>query len=80
MASATISELLEILSRLKSARIHYHLSDHTDGAIMIEVAVPGERWEIELHEDGEIGVERFVSSDGVQGSEGLQALFDHFTN
>jgi hypothetical protein len=56
MASAKIGDLLEILFRLKSANIYYRLSDHTPGAIMIEVAMPGERWEIELHDDGRIGV------------------------
>ena len=80
MASATISDLLEILSRLKSANIYYRLSDHTQGAIMIEVAVPGERWEIELHDDGRIGVERFVSAGGVKGHTALQELFDRFSD
>jgi len=56
MASAKIGGLLGILSRLKSANIDYRLSDHTPGAIMIEVAVSGERWEIKLHGDGRIGV------------------------
>ena len=80
MASATISELLEILSRLKSAKIYYQLSDHTEGAIMIEVSVPGERWEIELHDDGQIGGETFISSGGVRDSEALQELFDRFSD
>jgi hypothetical protein len=80
MASATISELLEILSRLRSSKIFYRLSDHTQGAIMIEVAVPGERWEIEFHEDGRIGVESFVSSGGVRGAEALDDLFARFSD
>jgi hypothetical protein len=75
---ATIGHLLDLLQRLKSARIFYTLSDPTDGAIMIEVAVPGERWEIEMHEDGQIGVEVFLSSGGVQGPEQLERLFERF--
>lgn len=74
---ATIGELLDLLYRLKQARIHYVLSDPTEGAIMVEVAVPGERWEIELHDDGEIGVEIFVST-GVKGAEPLESLFQRF--
>ncbi|MGA9667687.1 MAG: hypothetical protein WBQ94_00680 [Terracidiphilus sp.] len=80
MTSPTIRDLLDLLSRLKSAGIHYQLSDHTQGAVMVEVAVPGERWEIELHEDGQIGVETFASSAGVRGSEALQELFDRFSD
>jgi hypothetical protein len=80
MASPTINELLELLSRLKSANIYYRLSDPTQGAIMIEVSVPGERWEIEFHEDGQIGVETFVSPGGVRSSEALQDLFVRFSD
>jgi hypothetical protein len=47
---------------------------------MVEVTVPGERWEIKFHEDGQIGVEAFVSSAGVRGPEALQELFDRFSD
>jgi hypothetical protein len=80
MGTATISDLLALLDRLKAAHIFYTLSDPTQGAVMVEVVVPGERWEIELHEDGEIGVEQFVSAGGVSGSEALQDLFDRYSN
>jgi len=76
--TATIGDLLELLHRLKAANIHYVMSDHTEGAVMIEVAVPGERWEIELHEDGQIGVETFASVRGVGGPELLDRLFEQF--
>jgi hypothetical protein len=80
MSPATISDVLAFLERLKAAQIHYRISDHTQGAIMIEVAVPGERWEIEFHEDGRIGAEVFVSSNGVLGPEALQELFARFSD
>jgi hypothetical protein len=73
-----LGDLLDLTQRLKAARIHYALSDPTEGAVMIEVAVPGERWEIEVHEDGKVGVEVFVSSGGVQGPEQLTRLFETF--
>ena len=62
---ATIRDLLDLLDRLKAAHIYYTLADPTEGAVMVQVAVPGERWEIEIHEDGRISVEVFVSSAGV---------------
>jgi hypothetical protein len=76
----TIQELLAFLARLKAAKIFYTLSDPTSGAIMVEVAVPGERWEIEFHEDGQIGVEVFVSSKGIQGPELLEQLFQRHSD
>jgi len=36
-----------------------------DGAVMIEVAVPGERWEIDVLPSGDIEVERFQAGEGV---------------
>jgi hypothetical protein len=80
MNSATIGDLLSFLARLKAAHIHYTLTDPTDGAVMVEVVVPGERWEIEFHEDGRISVEVFVSSRGVQGSGLLEDLFRRFSD
>jgi hypothetical protein len=65
---------------LRAAHIFYTLSAPTEGAIMVEIAVPGERWEIEFHEDGEIGVERFVSAQGVGGAELLDDLFRRFSD
>jgi hypothetical protein len=80
MSQSTISDLLNLLRRLKAARIYYELSDATEGAILVEVSVPGERWEVEVHEDGRISTEVFVSSRGVQGQELLEELFARFSD
>ena len=80
MSLATIHDLLQFLARLKAAHIFYTLSDHTEGTLMVEVSVPGERWEIEFHEDGQIGVEVFVSLRGVQGGDLLEDLFRRFSD
>ena len=60
MNPATIHELLAFLRRLKTPHIHYTLSDPTEGAVMVEVSVPGERREIEFHEDDQVDVEVFT--------------------
>ena len=80
MIAPTIQDLLTLLARLKAAHIYYSLSDHTENAIMVEVSVPGERWEIEFHEDGVIGVEVFVTKGGIQGAEALEDLFGRFSD
>lgn len=44
---------------------------------MVEVAVPGERWEAEFFADGEVAVEVFRSA-GMEGEEALARLWaDH---
>ena len=80
MNPTTIRDLLDLLARLKAAHIHYTLSDPTEGAVMVEVSVPGERWEIEVHADGRTSVEVFVSSGGVQSAELLDDLFRRFSD
>jgi hypothetical protein len=80
IAPAKISDLLAFIEKLKAAHIHYALADHTDGAIMILISVPGERWEVEFHGNGEIGVEVFVSQGGVRDAVTLEHLFERFTD
>ena len=80
MSQSTIRDLLNLLVRLKDAHIYYRLSDHTGDAVMVEVAVPGERWEIEFHDDGEIGVEIFVSNGVIRDQAQLDDLFRKFSD
>lgn len=60
----TFRRFLTILETLEQAGVVYRLA-HVRDSVMIELAVPGERWEIEFLEDGDIEIERFVSR-GVQ--------------
>ena len=47
---------------------------------MIEVALPGERWEIEFLADGSVDVERFVSTGTLCGPEALDELFSVYAD
>jgi hypothetical protein len=58
----------EFLDELESRRTWYRLERVRDAALMVIVAVPGERWEVEFFPDGSIEVERF-RSNGEIGSE-----------
>lgn len=42
-----LTDLLDLLDRLEAAKIHFTLARHQEDAITIEVAVPGQRWEID---------------------------------
>jgi hypothetical protein len=73
-------DLLALLRRLQEAHIHYKLSSFRDNSIAVEVAVPGERWEIEFMVDGSVEIERFIS-DGSIGDERLvDDLFARFSD
>lgn len=69
------SQLVTFLTKLEQAHIAYALAHPQDEAVMVTVAIPGERWEIEFFEDGSIEVERFRSSGEIDGEAALAELF-----
>ncbi|HVI40044.1 MAG TPA: hypothetical protein VM577_05240 [Anaerovoracaceae bacterium] len=47
---------------------------------MIEVAIPGQRWEIEFMDDGTIEIEKFFSDGTIHGAEELNVLINEFSD
>ena len=74
-----MDHLLDFLSKLEEHQIYYRLNKVRD-AIMVEIAVPGQRWEVEFFRDGEIEVEKFISNSEICDGSALDALFDAFQN
>jgi hypothetical protein len=69
-----------LLRALDNASIYYTLSATRPGAIRVDISVPGERWEVEFLEDGEVWVEVFRSSGDIAGRELLEDLFERFSD
>jgi hypothetical protein len=70
-----VQPLLDFLERLDQSRIHFVLGHYRE-TINVQVAVPGERWEVEFFGDGSVEVEVFVSDGAVTaGAERLEELF-----
>jgi hypothetical protein len=72
-------KLIDLLSRLRNAKIHYRLNQVREEAIMVEIAVPGERWEVEFFGDGAVEIERFKSDGAIFGEEELAELFKKYS-
>jgi len=69
----------ELIARFKAANLHFTLTTVRDNAVMFQVAVPGQRWEVEVFADGSIEFERFVSDADVVADESqLLKLIDQF--
>ena len=71
-------EVLALLRRLDEAKIAYRLNRVRDDALMVEVAVPGERWEIEFVSYGDevrVEIERFRSNGRIEDESYLDVLF-----
>jgi hypothetical protein len=74
-----MNSLLNLLSKLGRKNIHYKLNKIRDG-IMIEISVPGERWEIEFFEDNHVEIEKFKSDGQIFDNSELKCLFEKFSD
>lgn len=79
MKSNIFDKLVSFLQNLEQQKIVYTLAHHRDEAIMVLVAVPGERWEIEFLSDGSVEVEKFISNGEIAGEESLNELFARYS-
>jgi hypothetical protein len=67
--------LYAFLDALDARRLHYEMARHREETIMVKVAVPGERWEVEFFEDGGVDVEVFrTMTSELEGPEALTRL------
>jgi hypothetical protein len=69
-------KLLDIINHFEEANIWYTLLHMRPEAIMILTAAPGERWEIEVLDDGSVDVEIFRSDGSIQDEQ----VLDDFIN
>lgn len=83
MNADTFRELLALLKRLDEGKIAHRLGQCREEAIMVEVAVPGERWEIEFvdyDDEVHVEVERFRSTGDIDDESALEELFAKFSD
>ena len=83
----SLNELIELLERLEEEKIYYKLNKTRGDTIMIEVAVPGQRWEIEYNTYGksseykcQVEIEKFVSNGIIYDESELETLFRDFSD
>ena len=82
----SLNELILLLERLEEKKIYYKLNKTRDDTIMIEIAVPGQRWEIEYNTYGKssshnckIEIEKFVSNGILYDESEIETLFNEFS-
>ena len=75
-----IKEFIDFLNKLEDNKIFYRLNKVRNDAIMVEIAVPGQRWEVEFMEDGSIEIEKFISDGDIYNVKELEALFKVFSD
>jgi len=80
MKDAIFSRLTTFLNELEKKNIHYTLAHNRDESIMVSVAIPGERWEIEFLDDGSIEIEKFIGNGEIYGKNMLNELFARYSD
>lgn len=80
MKSNVFGKLIAFLNQLEQEKISYSLAHNRDETVMVNVAVPGQRWEVEFFEDGSVEVEIFLSSGEIAGEEILSKLFSMYSD
>jgi hypothetical protein len=79
MAADRFDKLLGSLRRLEEAKIYHRVVSNRYDAISVVVTVPGQRWEVDFLADGDIDVERFVSTGDIDDESALEELFEKFS-
>ena len=74
-----MKKLIGFLAELENRKIHYRLEKVRD-SIMVEVAVPGQRWEIEFFDDSHVEIEKFISSGEIYDETEIQKLLSDFAD
>ncbi len=72
--------LLDLLAELRSRSSHFELGSFRPDTIMVTVAVPGERWEVEFLVDGSVEAEVFASRGQIETIDHLEDLLERHTD
>ena len=70
-------EFIDFLDALEERQIYYTLTKVSEN-ILVVIAVPGQRWEVEFLKDGGIQVEKFISEGCILDESALQELFEYY--
>ena len=73
-----LNKLIAFLDELEKQKIFYTLGKIRD-SILVSVAVPGERWEIEFMSSGDIEIEKFKSNGEIYDNHEMTKLFKLFS-
>lgn len=74
---STLADLQQFLGKLQDTRTWYRrLTSEREGAVMVHLALPGERWEVEFFPDRELEIEIFKSDGEIFGPQKLVEFWD----
>ncbi|HEX3150275.1 MAG TPA: hypothetical protein VHR66_19520 [Gemmataceae bacterium] len=75
-----LKKLNRVEKLLTTAGIHFVRNDYREGALSLFATVPGQRWEIDVMDDGELEVECFKSDGNLLDETAFKDLVKTFVN
>ncbi len=74
-----MNKFIDFLEKLDAAKIYYKINKVSEN-ILVEVAVPGQRWEIEFDRNENIQIEKFISEGVIHNDDETCTLFRDFSD
>lgn len=75
---SSFAKLTQFLAQLDAEQIYHTLSHHREESVMVNIAVSGQRWEVEFFVDGSVEVEKFISAGDITDEATLSELFEKY--
>lgn len=76
-----LKDFIHFLNKLEEKKIFYKLDKIRDESILVDIVIPGQRWEVEFMDDHTIEIEKFISNDnGLYDETELELLFRDFSD
>ncbi len=75
-----LKDLIQFLNKLEDSNIFYKLNKVRKEAIMVEITVPGQRWEVEFMDDSTVEIEKFKSDGNFYNVIEIETLFKDFND
>ena len=69
-----MNDVFSVIRKLKNANIYFTLSEVRDNSVMVLAVVPGQRWEIEVFEDGTLEIEVFYGDGKILDGNSLDEM------
>ena len=76
---STLDDVIAFLNKLEESKIYYRLNKTRD-SIMVEIVVPGQRWEVEFMAEGTIEIEKFFTENIIHDEREFETLFKNFSD
>ena len=74
------AKMLDFLNELKERKIYFTLEHNRPDTIMVMIAVPGERWEVEFFAEEPVEVEVFRTLGMANPDKELERLFRDYSD